>query len=118
MVKQKFGCIYRLTNTKNGRKYIGKTICYDKRMANHKNSHKKYVKSKTYLSHAIGKYGWNAFKQEIIIDNVTEEDLNNLEISIRFLRVLFVSKVFVVVTFFFVILITYHSLCLWHVISV
>lgn len=76
MVKQKFGCIYRLTNTKNGRKYIGKTIQFRQRMYQHKSA-----QSKAYLGNAIRKYGWKKFKQEILIDNVPEEDLNNLEIS-------------------------------------
>jgi len=76
MVKQKWGCIYRITNTTNGMKYIGKTISYKKRMSRHKNP-----KSKTYLCNAVRKYGWDAFKQEILIDDVPEEDLDNLEIS-------------------------------------
>lgn len=76
MVKQKWGCIYRLTNTTNGMKYIGKTIRYRKRMNEHKNS-----KNNHYVSRAICKYGWDAFKQEILIDDVPEEDLDNLEIS-------------------------------------
>ena len=57
-------------------KYIGKTISYRKRMSRHKNP-----KSNTYLCNAVRKYGWDAFKQEILIDDVPEEDLDNLEIS-------------------------------------
>lgn len=76
MVKQKWGCIYRLTNTTNGMKYIGKTIRYRERMKEHQ---KKSVKK--YISRAIRKYGWNKFKKEIIIDDVPEEDLDNLEQS-------------------------------------
>tara|TARA_B100000925_G_scaffold203051_1_gene154066 strand:+ start:284 stop:997 length:714 start_codon:yes stop_codon:yes gene_type:complete len=75
MVKQRWGCIYRLTNTIDGKKYIGKTIEYKKRMLQHKNS-----KRKTYISNAIRKYGWENFKREKIIDDVPEEDLDNLEI--------------------------------------
>lgn len=77
MPKQKFGCIYRLTNTKNGKKYIGKTVNYERRMKCHRYS----KKTKTYLHNSIRKYGWDAFKKEILIDNVPEEDLDNLEIS-------------------------------------
>lgn len=73
----KCGCIYRLTNTVNNKKYIGLTVQFKRRMASHKNS--KHLK--TYLSHAIKKYGWDNFKQEILIDNVPEEDLSSLEIS-------------------------------------
>ena len=76
MVKQKWGCIYRLTNTTNGMKYIGKTVRYRERMKEHK---KKSVKK--YISNAIRKYGWNNFKKEIIIDDVPQEDLDNLEQS-------------------------------------
>ena len=76
MVKQQWGCIYRLTNTINGRKYIGKTVNFKKRMSDHKHSKDGY-----YIHRAIRKYGWNTFKVEKIIDNVPEEDLNNLEIS-------------------------------------
>ena len=78
MGKQRFGCIYRLTNTTNGMTYIGKSIHFRQRMSEHKRSHKKL---KTYLSRAILKYGWDAFKKEIIIDNIPEGDLDNLEIS-------------------------------------
>lgn len=72
----KYGCIYRLTNTKNGKKYIGKTVDYKRRMKTHK-----YSKKKTYLYNSIRKYGWDTFKKEIIIDNIVEEDLSMLEIS-------------------------------------
>lgn len=41
----------------------------------------KTQKFKTYISNAIHKYGWENFKQEIIIDDVPEEDLSNLETS-------------------------------------
>lgn len=76
MVKQRWGCIYRLTNTVNSRVYIGKTVNFKKRMCEHKND-----KRKTYLHNAIRKYGWENFKREIIIDDVPEEDLGNLEMS-------------------------------------
>jgi group I intron endonuclease len=76
MVKQRWGCLYRLTNTANGKKYIGKTVNFKKRMCGHKND-----KKKTYISKAIRKYGWENFKREKIIDDVPEEDLSNLEIS-------------------------------------
>jgi group I intron endonuclease len=77
MVKQRRGCIYKLTNTLNGKYYFGQTIDFKRRMANHKSS----LKKNTYLSNAIRKYGWDNFQQEILIDNVPEEDLNQLEIS-------------------------------------
>ena len=78
MVKQKVGCIYRLTNLINGKKYIGKTVHYRNRMT----SHKCTTSSKCcYLKNAIKKYGWSNFKQEIIVDKIPEKDLSNLETS-------------------------------------
>tara|TARA_B100001093_G_scaffold514686_1_gene589296 strand:- start:348 stop:1043 length:696 start_codon:yes stop_codon:yes gene_type:complete len=74
--KQRFGCVYRLTNLIRNKAYIGKTINFKKRMKQHK-----YSKTNTYLSRSIKKHGWDNFKKEIIIDDVPEEDLNNLEIS-------------------------------------
>ena len=76
MVKQRWGCLYRLTNMVNGRVYIGKSVNFKMRMYTHKNS-----KTTTYLSRAIQKYGWENFEKEIIIDDVPEEDLNKLETS-------------------------------------
>lgn len=77
MVKQKFGCVYRLTNTVTGKKYIGKTVNYKTRMYYHATKHTKCH----YLKNSINKYGWENFKNEILIDDVPEEDLNNLEMS-------------------------------------
>ena len=76
MVKQQFGCIYRLTNLITKKTYIGKTIHFKQRMKGHKHSMKK---AKTYLHKSINKHGWDKFKKEIIIDDVPEEDLSNLE---------------------------------------
>lgn len=76
MTKQKFGCIYRLTNLVTGKTYIGQTLRFKTRMREHKSK-----KVKRYLSRSIQKHGWDKFKKEIIIDNVPEEDLDNLEIS-------------------------------------
>lgn len=72
--KQRFGCIYLLTNLITLLSYVGKTIDFEARMYEHKNS-----KSKTYLSRSIQKHGWDNFKKEVIIDNVQEEELSNLE---------------------------------------
>lgn len=72
--KQQWGCIYRLTNVFNGKKYIGKSVHYKTRMSVHKTT-----KKKTYISRAIRKYGWDNFKKEIIIDDVPKENLPNLE---------------------------------------
>ena len=83
MPKQRFGCIYRLTNEVTGRKYIGKTIEFKQRMSHHRSDalNMKSKRRKSYLQNSIRKHGWENFKQEILIDDVPEEDLNNLEIS-------------------------------------
>ena len=76
MVKQRWGCIYRLTNVVTGKKYIGQTLSYNKRMSRHRSRRRD-----TYISKSVKKYGWDNFKQEIIINNIPEEDLNGLEIA-------------------------------------
>ena len=76
-MKQRFGCIYRITNLVTGKKYIGKTVRFKRRMW----EHQKQKINKSYLSRSIQKYGWDNFKKEIIIDDVPEEDLSNLEMS-------------------------------------
>ena len=78
MTKQRFGCIYRLTNLITKKTYIGKSVNFKQRMSAHKGSIKR---PNTYLSSSIKKHGWDNFKKEIIIDDVPEEDLSNLEIS-------------------------------------
>lgn len=77
MGKQRFGCVYRLTNLVTKKTYIGKSVNFKRRMRQHKHSMKK---GKAYLSRSIRKHGWDKFKKEIIIDDVPEEDLSNLEI--------------------------------------
>ena len=73
--KQKFGCIYLLTNLITLLCYVGKTIDFKRRMGEHKRR-----KRKAYISYSIQKHGWHNFKKEILIDNIPEEALNNLEI--------------------------------------
>ena len=73
---QRWGCVYRITNTVNSKKYIGQSVDFKSRMKNHKTK-----KLTSPISQAIQKYGWDAFKVEIIIDDVPEEDLENLEDS-------------------------------------
>ncbi len=74
--KQRFGCIYRLTNLIRNKKYIGKTIDFEGRMYEHKKGKSIH---KSYVERSIRKHGWHNFKVEIIIDDVPEEDPDNLE---------------------------------------
>ena len=70
--------IYCLTNEVNNKKYIGQTINFKKRMAEHRApSHREC----RLLKRAIKKYGWESFKAEIIDATAKNEDqLNLLEI--------------------------------------
>jgi group I intron endonuclease len=72
--KQRFGCIYLLTNLITLMCYVGQSVNFKGRMNAHKNSKKNF-----YLSRSIQKNGWHNFKVEILIDNVPEEDLDHLE---------------------------------------
>ena len=74
--KQKFGCIYLLTNLITLLCYVGKTIDFKRRMRDHKNG--KSI-DKSYVERSIRKHGWHNFKVEILIDDVPKEDLSNLE---------------------------------------
>ena len=74
MVKQRRGC--KLTNTVKWQNILGRPLILS--VEDHKYS---YKSGKTHLSHAIRKYGWDNFQQEILIEDVPEEDLNNLEMS-------------------------------------
>ena len=82
MVKRKYmqrwGCVYRLTNTLTGKVYIGQTVNFKNRMCKHKSA---LSDPNTIISKAIQKYGWENFTKEIIIADVPEEDLRNLETS-------------------------------------
>lgn len=57
------GVIYKIINPKN-RIYIGKTICFRKRIITHKFNAKNDCD--TILGRSIRKYGWDAHKLEII----------------------------------------------------
>ncbi len=72
--KQRFGCIYFLTNLITLLSYVGQSVNFKSRMRKHKNSKNNY-----YLSRSIRKHGWHNFKVEILVDDVPEEDLDHLE---------------------------------------
>ena len=75
--KQRFGCIYLLTNLITLMCYVGKSIDFEARMDEHKKG--KDI-DKSYVERSIRKHGWHNFKVEILIDNIPEEALSNLEI--------------------------------------
>lgn len=80
------GIIYCAKNTTNGKMYIGQTKHdLSKRQRQHQaeaerlNSHQRnYCRA---ITHALHKYGANAFEWSILYDHVQNEDLNTAEIE-------------------------------------
>lgn len=71
------GVVYKITNTINGKIYIGYTMCsFANRMGHHKHDDYKY---NTLLGKDIKKYGWDKFKPEIIAEEDSKEKLLELE---------------------------------------
>lgn len=71
------GCIYKITNTINGKLYIGYTTRLIKeRMRRHKTDD---YKTGTLLGRAINKYGWENFVYEVILEEEDKEKLLELE---------------------------------------
>jgi group I intron endonuclease len=63
-------CIYKLTNMITLMAYVGKTDDFDDRMRHHKNPKKD---PGMLITKAINKDGWENFKVEILIDNVSKD---------------------------------------------
>ena len=76
MKKQNTGVIYCLTNTVNGKQYIGQTVDFNNRI--HK--HLAGQSGCPVLSNAIEKYGMAAFRVEILEDNIPRDQLNKREV--------------------------------------
>ena len=68
--------IYKYTNNVNNKIYIGQTKNSLKRRAGAKGEN--YKESRIFWN-AINKYGWENFKGEILIDNLTIEEANEYE---------------------------------------
>ena len=74
-----YGLVYKITNTLNGKVYIGQTVRKLKiRMNDHYAAANK--KRKTAISHAISKYGKTAFAVEQIDQALTKDELDKKEI--------------------------------------
>ena len=68
------GVIYLLVCLVNNKSYVGQTINYPNRIRAHRSGY-----SKSYISDAIAKHGWENFDAQILISGVPEEDLDSLE---------------------------------------
>lgn len=73
---EKICCVYKLTNTVTGRFYVGSTINFHSRIKYHHFSHQHNPNKE--LGADIEKFGWDAFKVEILErctrDNVRERE--------------------------------------------
>lgn len=76
MKEQKNYCVYKHTNKLNGKVYIGLTGRKPEYRWNNGNGYK----HSPYFYSAIQKYGWDNFYHEIIKDNITEQEAQDLEI--------------------------------------
>ena len=79
-IKKPFGYIYCITNTINGKKYIGQTV---KTIGERWNGHKTQARcgAETCLHRAMRKYGFAVFTVEIICEALSREELDALEWS-------------------------------------
>ena len=66
--REKICCIYKLTNTTNGKIYIGQTVDYHRRMNEYKNRKSSLSDSSKYkIMEIIESVGFDKFKSEIVI---------------------------------------------------
>lgn len=65
--------VYKHTNLKNGKVYVGMTNNIQNRWRNNGIAYKPYKKNSTRFWNAIKKYGWNNFKHEVIEDGLSFE---------------------------------------------
>lgn len=78
MKEQENYCVYKHTNKTNGKVYIGLTG----RKPEYRWSNGNGYKHNPYFYSAIQKYGWDGFDHKIIKDNLTEQEAQELEISL------------------------------------
>ena len=73
---EKICCVYKLTNTVTGKFYVGSTFNLHTRMKYHRYSHKKNPNKA--LGSDIAKYGWNAFRVDVL-EECTRENVRDRE---------------------------------------
>lgn len=74
-------CVYKHTNKLNHKVYIGMTNNPKRRWANNGREYKPDEGRQSRFWGAIKKYGWNGFKHEILVSNLTEKEAEQTEIA-------------------------------------
>jgi group I intron endonuclease len=59
--------IYQILNTLNNKRYIGSTVCFENRFADHQRSLEKNEHGNRYLQNAWNKYGKEAFEFNVLL---------------------------------------------------
>ena len=78
MATNYFNCVYLLINMKNGKRYVGKTTNFRRRCNEHKSRGKKRYKDQSlYID--INEMGFDFFKKIVLLDNLTQEEMNYYE---------------------------------------
>ena len=77
MTTERYGCIYRIWHIESGMSYIGRTI---QPIAYRINAHFAGKQGCRRITHAIKKYGADAFKHEMLEDNIPVNSLSEREI--------------------------------------
>lgn len=80
------GYIYKITNTINGKSYIGQTTNLQKRQYQHKNGYSTKIMEKAFI-----KYGVENFDFEELI-RVSSRDLNHLRVMLNTLEKFYIKK--------------------------
>ena len=71
-------CIYELVNKINGKKYIGQTC----QKPNYRWGHGNGYKNNEHLTSSIELYGWENFEHNILYENLSAEEADEIEIKL------------------------------------
>ena len=72
--KYDFSCIYLWTNLVNGKKYVGQTTCFHRRMKTYRHTY-----PNAYMEHAVNKHGLDNFDITILERDVPLDKLDERE---------------------------------------
>lgn len=85
------GFVYELTDTINGKKYIGKKFFYSKRKLPGKTRRttiesdwRKYYSSSETIKALVKEFGGSRFKREILSLHTLKRDVNYMEVKLQF----------------------------------